>query len=78
MKHVHVPADVEAISSQKWCDPLYQEKLQSISALLAVLPPLSSVVITSANTILAELFTHHGKYFSRIDYNISYLIVTCM
>lgn len=60
IKHVHVPADVEAISSQKWCDSKYQEKLKSISSVLAVLPPLSSVVITSANTILAELFTHHG------------------
>ena len=59
---VHVPTDVETLVKQPWFTPKYGKQVDFVVNLLAGLPPLSSVVVTSANSILTELFTHHGRF----------------
>ena len=61
IEQVHVPTDVETLTKQPWFTPEYQHQVDYVVSLLADLPPLSSVVITLANSILTELFTHHGR-----------------
>ncbi|XP_072031284.1 N-acetylglutamate synthase, mitochondrial-like [Amphiura filiformis] len=58
---VHVPTDIEKLVKKPWFAPKYGQQVEFVVNLLAGLPPLSSVVVTSANSILAELFTHHGS-----------------
>lgn len=58
---VHVPADVESLVDEPWCTDTCQNRIQDISTMLEALPSMSSVVITSPESILAELFTHHGS-----------------
>ncbi|XP_078621850.1 N-acetylglutamate synthase, mitochondrial-like isoform X2 [Branchiostoma floridae x Branchiostoma japonicum] len=58
---VNLPADLESLLQQPWCTPAIKKKVLRISELLNKLPPESSVVITSANAVLTELFTHHGS-----------------
>ncbi|XP_063953050.1 N-acetylglutamate synthase, mitochondrial-like [Lytechinus pictus] len=58
---VHVPADVESLVDEPWCTDTCQHRIHDISTMLQALPSMSSVVITSPESILAELFTHHGS-----------------
>ncbi|XP_066264406.1 N-acetylglutamate synthase, mitochondrial-like isoform X2 [Branchiostoma lanceolatum] len=58
---VNLPADLENLLQQPWCTAAIKKKVMRISELLNKLPPESSVVITSANAVLTELFTHHGS-----------------
>ncbi|XP_019636459.1 PREDICTED: N-acetylglutamate synthase, mitochondrial-like isoform X1 [Branchiostoma belcheri] len=58
---VNLPADLENLLQQPWCTLAIKQKVLRISELLNKLPPESSVVITSANAVLTELFTHHGS-----------------
>ncbi|XP_038048735.1 N-acetylglutamate synthase, mitochondrial-like [Patiria miniata] len=60
IEEVHIPADLDALMKQS-CSSQDHRTKELVSGLVADLPPLSSVVITSARTILTELFTHHGS-----------------
>ncbi|CAH1790083.1 unnamed protein product [Owenia fusiformis] len=59
--NVNLPGDLSNMNHQPWITPELKEKIMKISDLLNKLPTESSVVITSANKILTELFTHHGS-----------------
>ncbi|XP_072181173.1 N-acetylglutamate synthase, mitochondrial-like [Diadema setosum] len=58
---VHVPADVDSMIEEPWCTNSCQNRIQYIATMLHDLPAMSSVVITSPDALLAELFTHHGS-----------------
>ncbi|XP_022102615.1 N-acetylglutamate synthase, mitochondrial-like isoform X2 [Acanthaster planci] len=60
IEEVHIPADLDALMKQS-CSSQDHKTKELVCGLVADLPPLSSVVITSAKTILTELFTHHGS-----------------
>ena len=47
-------------AEERWSDDV-QSRVHYIGNLLSSLPEQSSVVITSAASLLTELFTHHGK-----------------
>ena len=59
---INLPYDLEASSDLPWCDRTTKLRMTNINSLLEKLPFTSSVVITSADTVLNELFTHKGKY----------------
>ncbi|RXN00238.1 N-acetylglutamate synthase, mitochondrial [Acipenser ruthenus] len=57
---VSLPADMELLQSADWINPKDQQRARLIVDLLNHMPTESSAVITSASTILAELFSHKG------------------
>ncbi|XP_070569848.1 N-acetylglutamate synthase, mitochondrial-like [Ptychodera flava] len=59
--NVNLPADYEPLLRQRWCTRYMKYKVGRISKLLDRLPSPCSVVITSADTLLTELFTHRGS-----------------
>lgn len=61
---VNLPNDFEIAASLPWCNREVHSRLGNINSLLEKLPFTSSVVITSADTIIQELFTHRGMYVS--------------
>lgn len=63
---INLPHDLEVAATLPWCNRKIQTKLTNIYALLEKLPFTSSVVITSADTVLNELFTHKGKDFESL------------
>ena len=58
---INLPHDLEVAATLPWCDRKIQSRLTSIYTLLEKLPFTSSAVITSADAVLNELFTHKGK-----------------
>ncbi|XP_033629478.1 N-acetylglutamate synthase, mitochondrial-like [Asterias rubens] len=60
IQEVHIPVDLESLMKQS-CSSRDHHTKKLVTDLVAHLPPLSAVVITSARTILTELFTHHGS-----------------
>lgn len=86
MPTVSLPKDLSLLSSAKWLSPLEHKQVETITQLLNHLPPESSAVVTSANTLLTELFSHKGsgtlfkngdpinKYSSLDDIDIDRLI----
>ncbi|XP_077997626.1 N-acetylglutamate synthase, mitochondrial-like [Glandiceps talaboti] len=59
--NVNLPADFEQLVKQPWCSEFMKYKVGRITKLLNHLPSQSSIVITSADTLLTELFTHRGS-----------------
>ncbi|XP_059582235.1 N-acetylglutamate synthase, mitochondrial [Alligator mississippiensis] len=57
---VNLPADLGLVNGLKGLGHKQQQQIQLIAQLLSHLPPESSAVITSAHTLLAELFSYKG------------------
>ncbi|TSK77141.1 N-acetylglutamate synthase, mitochondrial [Bagarius yarrelli] len=58
---VSLPCDLPQLSSAEWLCGLERRQVSAITYLLNHLSPESSAVITSANTLLTELFSHKGS-----------------
>ncbi|KAI4888110.1 hypothetical protein NFI96_021827 [Prochilodus magdalenae] len=58
---VSLPADLPTLWSAEWLCVLERQRVSAIAQLLNQLPPESSAVVTSANTLLTELFSHKGS-----------------
>ncbi|XP_066554853.1 N-acetylglutamate synthase, mitochondrial isoform X1 [Amia ocellicauda] len=58
---VSLPADLASLSQAEWIGPQERRRLGAIMDLLDQLPSESSAVITSASTMLTELFSHKGS-----------------
>lgn len=58
---VSVPADLPGLVSAPWLKPEERKRVENIARLLNHLPRESSAVITSACTLLTELFSHRGS-----------------
>ena len=61
IEQVNFPTDYLTATFLPWCDNRTYATLGNINNLLKKLPFTSSVVITSADSVLQELFTHKGK-----------------
>lgn len=64
---VSLPADLPGLSRAEWLSPPVRRRLDTIARLLNQLPTESSAVITSADTLLTELFSHKGKAFDKLS-----------
>ncbi|XP_066497557.1 N-acetylglutamate synthase, mitochondrial [Hoplias malabaricus] len=58
---VSLPADLPNLSSADWLSVPDRRRISTIAQLLNQLPPESSAVVTSASTLLTELFSHKGS-----------------
>ncbi|XP_061080808.1 N-acetylglutamate synthase, mitochondrial [Conger conger] len=58
---VTLPADMPMLSRATWLDAAELQRVVAIDRVLHQLPCESSAVITSANTLLTELFSHKGS-----------------
>ncbi|XP_028267827.1 N-acetylglutamate synthase, mitochondrial [Parambassis ranga] len=58
---VSLPADLPGLSAAAWLSAAERRRVTSIARLLNQLPTESSAVITSADTLLTELFSHRGS-----------------
>lgn len=58
---VSLPSDLPLLSSAEWLCVQERRQVNAIAHLLNQLSPESSAVITSANTLLTELFSHKGE-----------------
>lgn len=58
---VSLPGDLLALTCAEWLNEVEQRRISSIAELLNLLPVESSAVLTSANTLLTELFSHKGS-----------------
>lgn len=58
---VSLPADLPGLSTAEWLSQTDRCRVTTIARLLNQLPTDSSAVITSADTLLTELFSHKGK-----------------
>ncbi|KAF7698027.1 N-acetylglutamate synthase, mitochondrial [Silurus meridionalis] len=58
---VSLPSDLPLLSSAEWLCALERRQVSAIAHLLNQLSPESSAVITSADTLLTELFSHKGS-----------------
>ncbi|XP_067825062.1 N-acetylglutamate synthase, mitochondrial [Heptranchias perlo] len=57
---INLPSDLDLLSNANWISRKEEQKSKVIMDLLNHMPSESSAVITSANTILTELFSHRG------------------
>uniref|UniRef100_A0A665V1H4 N-acetylglutamate synthase, mitochondrial n=1 Tax=Echeneis naucrates TaxID=173247 RepID=A0A665V1H4_ECHNA len=58
---VSLPSDLPGLSTATWLSTAERHRVTTIARLLNQLPTESSAVITSANTLLTELFSHRGS-----------------
>ncbi|KAI3360238.1 hypothetical protein L3Q82_014551, partial [Scortum barcoo] len=58
---VSLPSDLPSLSVAAWLSTAERRKVTTIARLLNQLPSESSAVITSADTVLTELFSHRGS-----------------
>ncbi|XP_041943807.1 N-acetylglutamate synthase, mitochondrial isoform X1 [Alosa sapidissima] len=58
---VSLPGDLPALSGAAWLTAVERRQVCVIAQLLNQLPGESSAVVTSANTLLTELFSHKGS-----------------
>ncbi|KAM4535184.1 N-acetylglutamate synthase, mitochondrial [Fundulus diaphanus] len=58
---VSLPTDLPGLSGAEWLSPVERRRLTTIARLLNQLSTESSAVITSADTLLTELFSHRGS-----------------
>lgn len=61
MGSVSLPSDLPALSAADWLLAAERRRVTCIATLLNHLPSESSAVITSADTLLTELFSHKGS-----------------
>ncbi|XP_075033337.1 N-acetylglutamate synthase, mitochondrial isoform X2 [Mixophyes fleayi] len=61
VEHVNLPADLELMRNAVWMSERQRQQVTVIVDLLNRLPPSSSAVITSARTLLSELFSNKGS-----------------
>ncbi|XP_038548272.1 N-acetylglutamate synthase, mitochondrial [Micropterus salmoides] len=61
MDTVSLPSDLPSLSTATWLSAAERRRVNSIARLLNQLPIESSAVITSADTLLTELFSHRGS-----------------
>ncbi|XP_059167219.1 N-acetylglutamate synthase, mitochondrial-like [Physella acuta] len=59
--NVNLPIDLETAEQKSWYRPDIMSTMMYVCKLLGELPIDSSVVITSADTMLRELFSHRGS-----------------
>ncbi|XP_025091750.1 N-acetylglutamate synthase, mitochondrial-like [Pomacea canaliculata] len=59
--NISLPFDFQAAKGKVWCTQRVIDTVQEISSLLYQLPEHTSVVITAADKVLVELFTHRGS-----------------
>uniref|UniRef100_A0A3Q3B3R7 N-acetylglutamate synthase, mitochondrial n=1 Tax=Kryptolebias marmoratus TaxID=37003 RepID=A0A3Q3B3R7_KRYMA len=59
---VSLPADLPGLSAAEWLSQAERRRVTTIARLLNQLPTESSAVITSADTLLTELFSHKGHF----------------
>ncbi|XP_051573537.1 N-acetylglutamate synthase, mitochondrial [Myxocyprinus asiaticus] len=58
---ISLPGDLPGLSSAEWLSDVERRRVCTIAQLLSQLPFESSAVVTSANTLLTELFSHKGS-----------------
>uniref|UniRef100_A0A7N6BP33 N-acetylglutamate synthase, mitochondrial n=1 Tax=Anabas testudineus TaxID=64144 RepID=A0A7N6BP33_ANATE len=58
---VSLPSDLPCLSMAAWLSAAERRRVTTIARLLNQLPTESSAVITSADTLLTELFSHRGS-----------------
>ncbi|XP_053707937.1 N-acetylglutamate synthase, mitochondrial [Synchiropus splendidus] len=58
---VSLPADLPSLSTAHWLTEAERHRVSAIARLLNQLPGESSAAITSADTLLTELFSHRGS-----------------
>ncbi|KAK2916074.1 hypothetical protein Q8A67_000448 [Cirrhinus molitorella] len=58
---VSLPGDLSGLSSAKWLSDVEHKRISAVAQLLNLLPAESSAVVTSADTLLTELFSHKGS-----------------
>ncbi|KAM9843357.1 N-acetylglutamate synthase, mitochondrial [Aulostomus maculatus] len=58
---VSLPGDLPSLSMAAWLSAAERHRVTAIARLLNQLPTESSAVITSADTLLTELFSHRGS-----------------
>lgn len=58
---VSLPGDLPALTEATWLSAVERRQVCAIAQLLNQLPSESSAVVTSANTLLTELFSHKGS-----------------
>ncbi|KAL1277821.1 hypothetical protein QQF64_024494 [Cirrhinus molitorella] len=58
---VSLPGDLSGLSSAKWLNDVEHKRISAVAQLLNLLPAESSAVVTSADTLLTELFSHKGS-----------------
>lgn len=58
---VSLPSNLPSLSTAGWLSVAEQRRVTTIARLLNQLPTESSAVITSADTLLTELFSHRGE-----------------
>lgn len=58
---VSLPSDLPALSMAAWLSAAERRRVTTIARLLNQLPTESTAVITSADTLLTELFSHRGS-----------------
>ncbi|KAK7112830.1 N-acetylglutamate synthase, mitochondrial-like [Littorina saxatilis] len=59
--NISLPFDSQAAQDKAWCTNAVLTTISEVSSLLCQVPESTSVVITAADTVLQELFTHHGS-----------------
>ncbi|CAK9303651.1 unnamed protein product [Gordionus sp. m RMFG-2023] len=66
---INLPSDLESTLNLSNLDDITRKRIININKMLGHLSPQSSVVITSADQVLKELFTHRGSgtLFKHID-----------
>ena len=60
MRNINYPSDYEWLLEQPWLRHGTKLKVVEINELLDILPPSSSVSVTSPENLMRELFTHKG------------------
>ncbi|KAL2100569.1 hypothetical protein ACEWY4_002330 [Coilia grayii] len=58
---VSLPGDLPVLAEAAWLTAVERQQVCAIAQLLNQLPSESSAVVTSANTLLTELFSHKGS-----------------
>lgn len=58
---VSLPSNLPSLSTAAWLSVPERRRVTTIARLLNQLPTESSAVITSADTLLTELFSHRGE-----------------
>ena len=61
MDIVSMPSDLPSLTVAAWLSPAERRRVTAIARLLNQLLTESSAVITSADTLLTELFSHRGE-----------------